>query len=749
MNPHLIQFSRQLTLWTQDIIDHGQTPFRRVEHMARIETAAGVVTPALIFWINRQSVMAGGIVFLPDNNLEEVLKQGQLCATSLGLRHFVTWESAHVRIWQVTTSGVAEHQSFSLGDPADPESFRDLLGEILEALKLLAVLGAIPPAELSHWYLCNLFQMTLQQTRPALVEAYRSQRSERDEFSPEDADGCADEAGRLLLLQVLALLWFDRFPDAILPEKMERAIELSLPDLDEELRQPLLLKTSLNPPSLPFDAAVSFHHLLLRLRQLAWRENPERSAQAVFSLQQAWYRNAQKDDNDAPIQLYPAAPPATDTTKVILSDSPSLLALTALIAAIRHQPTAQLICNTIFSLDKTLLPPAAIAARLLNRSGIPSSKRHEFSARLRAAWPHRRLKIKTGQPHWSWELTHLLGICHTGQHSTIRLPAEIVTTERFLPVWTLLWENSSLLSVAENDDSTLRLTLLHHQESDRPLIVETAAGQKEIERNDNPVRMRTLLLCALNLPASIYKLLGNELVWPDKDEVSSGVEIYRQSAIYRRFQTFLDTDIPQPDTLLSNELDQFVSAGGSTDDLDLFLAKLLDCPAAAVTVERQGPVVTEKAGTTAVSHRKLTEELIQQLKTRGIPDFPEQYLYFLDRPEICRYTFEPPLKLQSSLLGQFEFHDRHGRVIDGYGPELEQILQLCSDSGKGSFDLPADPHQLEQILELYRKDLSALYKYLQNLCYGQIGNSKNARQTVRRIWKKLNLPDPASFKVSL
>jgi len=196
------------------------------------------------------------------SNLDDELKRGRACALALGLRHFVTWETEQVRIWQVEKDDVTEHQVFPLGDPENLESFRYLLADLLNALKLLAVLGAIPATELSHWYLCNLFQITLQQALPPLVEAYRSQRSEIDEHSPEDADICAHEAGRMLLLQVLALLWYDKFPEAILPEKMERAIELSLPELPDFPRETLALKTTIKPPALPLETAVSFHHLL-------------------------------------------------------------------------------------------------------------------------------------------------------------------------------------------------------------------------------------------------------------------------------------------------------------------------------------------------------------------------------------------------------------------------------------------------------------------------------------------------------
>ncbi len=753
MNHHLTQFAKQLALWTEDIIEHGRTPFRRVDTAPHIETELGVITPPLIFWINRQSMMAGGIVFLPDNNLTAELEKGRACASALGLRHFVTWETEQVRIWKIEDDNTTEHQSFPLENPDNLESFRYLLADLLDALKLLAVLGAIPPAELSHWYLSNLLQITLLQASPSLIEAYRSQRSEMDEHSPEDATICANEANRLLLLQVLSLLWFDKFPDAILPEKMERAIELSLPDLPDDIRQPLSLRTTIKPPALPLEAAVSFHHLLLRLRQLAWQHSPERSKKSIFSLNQSWYRNTESDSVAAAINIYPAAPPRDNTTEVILSNSPSLLAITAFLNTIAQQQPKTMLFGNLFQLEQATLPNQDIVARLLNRTGIASSKRREFTTRLRAAWPNRHLKIKTGQPHWSWELTHLLGICHPGQRLTIDLPDEILNDPDNGKVWALLHENCAILKAEQIDAGVLRFTLLHNERPQQTLTLKKSSEEREIPQFDDSIQMRDQLLLALNLPNSIYKLLGHELVWPEKDcpvKTSSGREIYRKSSLYRRLRAILNKETadntPEPEVLLLKELEQFAATNTSGADLDLFLANLLSCPSVA-EIDQSVPSATAKTSATGIAvSKKLKETLRQQLTTHGIPNFPEQYLYFLDHPEICHYSIVPPLELKSSLLGQFEYLDSSGQTIGGYGVELEQILLLCSDSGRSEFDLPKDRHQLEQLLDYYRKDLNSLYKYLKNLCYSQIENSKTARQIIRKTWKKLNLPDPAWFK---
>ena len=105
MTPELHQFAQQLAIWTELIIENGRTPFRRVDLYPEIHTARGILRPPLVFWINRQSMMAGGILLLPEQDLETELKHGCSCCAALGLQHFVTWENKQVRIWQCGSDG--------------------------------------------------------------------------------------------------------------------------------------------------------------------------------------------------------------------------------------------------------------------------------------------------------------------------------------------------------------------------------------------------------------------------------------------------------------------------------------------------------------------------------------------------------------------------------------------------------------------------------------------------------------------
>ncbi|MCK5914279.1 MAG: hypothetical protein KAG12_10390 [Desulfuromusa sp.] len=770
MNQHLQQFAQQLATWTKAIIEHGRTPFRRVDTYPYIDTEQGVMQPPLVFWINRQSMMAGGILLLPENNLEEELERGRHCASALGLSHFVTWETDRVRIWEVKNNRSDERQSFPLSSPKHPETFRYLLTDILETLKLLAVIGAIPATDLSPSYFNNLFQITLQQALPPLVKAYRRQRSEADDHFPEDADTCANEANQLLLLQVLALLWFNKFPDAILPEKMERAIELSLLELPDAVRPPLSLKTTIKPPPLPLETAVCFNHLLLRLRQLSWNHPEERAELTIHQLAKYWYRGKTEEVESAEICLYPATPPLDSTTKVLLSESPSFLAITALLTDISNFPQGQLFFGDLFQFDRDTLSSQSIFGRLSNDSGITMSKRREYTARLRISWPNRHLKIKSGQPFWFWELIHLLGLCRPGQNLCLELPVDLLKKSKNKLAWTLLCENFSFQQLNLLDDRVIKLSVLRGGKTTQPFPLQLPDEVRTIVPIPDSTYFGRQILLALTVSTDIYKLLGNELIWSTDERISdehiSGWELYCQSRLYKCLQNILQeekaqldlkdkapenitiTDIPFPELLLLKELANFGQVTPPDIQLatiDHYLAKLLTCPAVE-NIEHQDNSKVQKTGTGETrSEKKFKESIAQQLSAHGIPSFPEQYLYFLDQPKMCHYSIAPPLTAKSSLLGQFELEDAQGQIISGYGEELEQTLLLCSQSDKREIDIPENRHQLEQLLQHYRKDLKDLHNFLNNLCYSQLENSKSARKLARTTWKKLNLPTPSWF----
>ena len=645
------------------MIDHGRTPFRRVDCFIDIVTEIGILTPPLIFWINRQSMMAGGVMFLPEKDLAKELQRGKSCADALGLSHFVTWETEQVRLWAVADEQIVEQQRFPLPGTDHPDFFRHLLREIIEALKVPAVTGALPHNKLSPSYFNNLLNTAEELAQSALTEAFRSQRAEETQGVFIDIDQRALEANRLLLLQILTALRFHLLPDTLLPEELGQVVTKALNRAPEPLRTNLKYNWEGSPSQLPAETAVCYHHLLLRLQQLRWTSSEERMRQTLYNLMTQWFPDQQQQAGaTADIILYPQVPPSGINLRILLSDSPLVLACTTLLRELALLPQPTIYYSSLMSLDPKKLPAGSLSAQLLNQTPLTRDEKALYNARLRLSWPHRNFKIHTDQAHWKWELIYLLGISHPDQQIQIEVPAALLEMAADEPLWPLLSNHFHLREIIRKKQTVL-ISLIRSTVVTDPTLVCKADG-------------------------TVHEL-------------------------------FLSTEPEQLRQQLKNDL------------------QLPDTPESK----------TASPGKTGVQVSKnLKQEIIDQLNAQGIPNFPDQYLYFLEQPDTVSYSITPPVKVTSRLLGQFELEDAEGQTIQGFGEELEQSLLICARIGKTTLDLPKDRAQLEQLLQLYRKDLDNLHQQLSDLSYRQIKKPQAARNLIRSVWKKLTLPDPEWFK---
>lgn len=763
MKPTLQKFAHQLASWTNEIIDRGRTPFRRVETCTRIETEVGPVELALIFWINRQSLMAGGLVILPENGIERDLERGYHAAQALGLSHFVTWEKNQVRIWHCQPTGTIEQQAFELKDPDYLETFRFVLEDLLEALKLTAVLGAIPPHGLSIAYFHNLAQITLQQTQPSLVETYRSHRSGDGHNLKIDIDTCAQETNRQILLQILALLWLGNVPKPVMPENLQQALASATVLLPENISTALAIRALEDAPELPLEASVAFHHFLLRLKQLSWDNTDDRIRTTLTRLAQRWF--PLDNHSDGKIYIYPLAPPGNQA-ELVLSESPSLLSLTALLNHSDHNKAAQLQFNHIFKLGHEAFPLSTVTTRLLNSRALTLQDRGEIVTQLRNSWPHRRFKIRTGQPFWLWELVHLLGISHKNQQIDLLIPLAAVQTSANSYIWSLLSKHFCLQRLTTEGEN-LWINLKRHLQGETSVEVQYSNETREITPTDTTAQLRSKLLLALELPKEIYALLDHELVWVTHTSKrhNRGLQIYQKTRCHQWIKAILSPNqlaLPNQDgadlnietSLLQPEstfLEQLSNEQNSTDQqskksVDQLLADILFCPSLATLELPERPQRVRQLNKKTPERNHQRSLLLQNAEVFGIPNFPEKYLYFLKNPEIKTYQIAPPLIQKSRILGEFTLEDADGQVINGFGEELEQALLICSQLRKTNFELPEARAQLNLMLERYKKDLNTLYDHLATITYSQHENAREAGKLLGQAWKKLHLPTPPWFK---
>ncbi len=760
-HPDLQQFAKQLATWTELVIENGRTPFRRVDLYPQIQTEQGVLQPPVIFWINRQSMMAGGILLLPEQDLPTELERGRCCAEALGLRHFVTWETDRVRIWQLDGKTINQHQEFPLGNLEHPDSFRLLLEELLEALKLLAVIGLIPPGQLSAHYLHNLLQTTLEISLPPLLNNYRSQRAQETETTSGDADRQATEANRQLLLQLLALLWYQQLPSAILPEKLERAIEISLPQLPKSLQQALCWKITASKMALPHETMVCFHHLLLRLQQLSWDQPKERALTALQRLIDGWFP-AQTQNSNAQICFYPEAPRLAAETDTLLSDSPALLAAAGLLEQLQEQPLRQQYSGNLLQFTPETLPAGRIQATL-TRKRIPGrTVQQQYAALLRTSWPNRRFRLVSTTPLWLWETIHLLGLYRGAEILTLILPSQALTLAVEEPFWPLLLKNYQICSIVRRSEQSCELNLLRGTDVEQPIRIETGDDQRQVVPTWEIPLLRSRILLALQLPTTLYQLYANQLIPSGEESLSvsaqSGLKIYAESLLGRQLWRLLcDTPSPAAATELFSRATQIswphpevglleelaLTSGADEDQLgsgDKLLAKRLQCPEVLDLQRPPGSRKTRPQVAENLPGKLLRQQLIKQLQDEGLPTFPEKYLYFLEQPQMVRYQFVAPLIVQQELLGQYELLDAAGQSILVYGEELVQALLLCSELQKNEVELPEDRQQLTLLLDQYRQDLRQFHQHLHELCFQRVENSKAALKLAKKTWAALELP---------
>jgi hypothetical protein len=551
MKQSIEQFVQQLAVWTEDVIEHGRTPFRRVDTFPEIDTENGYLKPELVFWINRQSLMAGGVLLIQhENTLKQLLAEGKLCATALGLNFFVTWETKQVRIWQITGDAIEENQSFTLANPEQPETFKLLLHDLLDALKLLAVLKSIPPRELAATYFNNLFRITLELTQPSYTKAIRSRRSDQDGEIPIASDQLARDINRLTLLQILTLFWQQQLNEPLLPDNLDAVLEQELQQLPEDLQSGLLSATD-NTISMPAEASVFFNHLILRLRQLAWTNAEERLNASMQRLIESWFSINESKSDAFDFDLHPLAIPLAQETSLVLSESPLFLAATALLRRVNNCPAVSLKRGHILQLTHELDHPGRIHAQFSDELNVVKTERKQLIMQLRLSWPSRRFKVTTGQPLWLWETMHLIGLCATKSDLLIELPPQLVKVPLEHPLWETL-ASLKIIEITCTTDQPVRLLLRKMTPKSGHYRLKLGGEKLSLPRSTSAKILRNQLLLALQLPAETFTLLARAFVWPKQNNEilpeRPGTDLYRQSRLcqllYRLSNSVADDKSP-------------------------------------------------------------------------------------------------------------------------------------------------------------------------------------------------------------
>jgi len=762
-------FSRQLAHWAEQIISEGRSPFRKVDLELPLLTRSGEIRPPLLFWINRESFMAGGTILFSGNNPEATLEQGRNCAEALGLRHFVVWGPREIYFQEVREHTSSPVKTLCLAT-TDEVGFQQALNQVMEELKVLSVLGTLPPEQLSPYYLVNLWCSALAFSFDTLFQEYRADHGEGLLKSAESAVLSAHDKSTLTLLRLLTLIFLDRLAVSVQPENLEVAMFFILETFAGEIRRALQKKDG--EPELPSAVAIRFHHLFRRLSQLELRQDPQRTGQALEILIDSKLRpqcnevllNAESVPDEGPSLLLQPFRPALcrGTAAVIEFGSPPLLAALALLRLINKQAPAQTQTDDLFSLSE----PFKLVQGTLDHRAVPDRRqRQTYSAHLRRSWPTRRFVLDARTPCWAWELFHLLGLAAARARFELNLPIEALTSRYSQPLLALLKEEFTLNRLVWVAPEQLRMVLTKDL---RPEQLTSFARSGETRllpwaalRNAH----HALLALALFTETPIFALIESGSLnlpqtetWPKDKERE--IFLFSQSSLGRYLWQIVGNRQPLPSrkNLAERGLAQGLPLPGPT-----MLNKLQQIPwhpdqplppgetldnAVGLHLDFERPQSPFFSNAPASKRRfrneqptaELFAEIIQEVFADGIPRFPEHYLYAHYRPQLTRYAFSPPLTVGGEFFDQFTLVDTIGETFTVEGRETAQALLLAAALDCPETELPADRELTALIVGQYLNDLRRLHRSLKRLTHMRIVNSETAAQVTAQIWDEQNLP---------
>ena len=769
---HLQRFAEQLAHWAGQALAEGRFPFRRVDLHPPLLTDVGEESPALVFWINRESHMAGGLLLLPQTAPEEVAESGRRCAAALGLRHFAVWAPHELSIWEIGIDGPIRQRDIPL--PGDhPGAFQQALRQLMEAFKPLSVLGAVPATDLNPSYLANLWRAAPRDSRDTLEEGFRTLRATQREVGEDPRERACDK-GALTLIRLLALAAFDQLPNGGPPEELETALSEAMTALPEGLREALAPAPWEMP--LPFPVAVRFHHLARRLGQLDAGRDRERLLRALdlFAAGEDLGAGSADDvlpDGDEPmLLLHPPLSAAKQGRRALMEvGRPALLALLALRRELAGLPPALRRSEDIFSLTPAM-PPRLIRGRLDERRIPDREERAVLTTRLRSSWPTRRFRPDARAPRWHWEFLHLLGLAAEEGRIIVDTPGGWLNAPAGEVLTELLRDEFTLIEATLTGAKRLRLELVKARRPEQGTRFLRTEGERLLPWRELVAGHRALLPLALYLDDSVFFLLeSGRLAIPGPDDwpADRGAEafLFSRSSLGCRLWAIVAGDHPLPEIGNLRECARRFGLPLPTREV-LDQLRLLDwhrgrpLPATELldqAVERWlGPVlpapVSGEAPTgappapprPAPPSAALLARIVARVFVDGIPRFPEHYLYDHYRPELVDYRMTPPLAVREEFFGRFTLVDGADKTLTVDGEETAQALLLAAAGGRREVALPRDRALTEAILARYRADLRALRGKLIHACHAAIPQAATAERMVEKLWRDQSLP-PATL----
>lgn len=765
MDPHLLkQFRQQLAAWIETRLESQRLPFQRLELCPTTLTDLGPLKPDLVLWINRDSLLAGSMILLPDVVNAQFLAQGVALCNALGLGHFTTWAAREVSIWQVTSGQPNRQYSLPL-PPANrvtPEDFQNALDDLLERLKITTVTCAPTTSGYSEYYFANLCLRNLQELTPGLTISARMLAGEKA------ADAWVEHAPRekawMSLWRILFLLWHGRLPPGLQPERLELAIHYALADLT--VGQLTWLEISESEPPLPEDVAIRLHHLASRLRQLGWPRDDKHAHQLLCLLLDEAARSFELSRLSLPwctedVKLHVKCQPSSVTKNSSLVAPRVYIAGWAFKTVLEDHSETSVYREALQTLDSEQHFSSTLAV-LNNSQSLNRKERDDRLIFFRQVWPSRRFDLPNNAPAWLWDVLHLVGLA--SEELSLVFPLDWHHAPGILTLWEILSERYDITDITESESGEQSLHLIQSGKEKQSV---------RVHRGDLTLDIPLPLLGKpgttqvwLKASADVVKLLCTQSMqsisssWrEDTEKLTWGLFIFLHTLLGRYLWELCSDRSALPELEASREA---VLTFGMPipNDSTLLDLSMLAPPGTQVIpnpeyLEREftgifGPVPPLPESTASIttatpkSHRR-GRVASEQIKTKvfqdGVPRFPEHYLMRVYRPTLIHYELFGPLEIAEEFFERISLRTiGHDHTIEVSGKIVAEALVLASYNLEKKVSLPENESLLAELVLEYQTDLERLWETLTSECRLSEPHRQAAIKLARKIWRQQGLP---------
>jgi len=755
----LRQFSQQLQAWSEEKLQQKPGPFRQSELCRGLIGAETLPTPPLVYWVNRESLLAGGIVILPDHDGTEILPVAARAALALGLPHFFTWGRREIQCWSATYSPPEKVWEYALphGEESTPATFRKCFNLLIEELEkqFYNLQQHIP--EISATYLANLIHITYLDILPSIQkDAQLSIAEGRMTPSP---DALKNSLLQMLLLPPALATVNDLprdFSVADFPNNLAEAVN----NLPEKLKTTF---TSHHETVLfPEDCQRRFLHYYYRLEQIK-SALPEFIADAAALV----LKSLSFELGGRPLPTTGSGLPlvAINPDSAIEDPSPeyeiSLPGIAAAIALVRnfsnsppHQAT-QVYTNP-FDL-KTKLANHFFTGALTDETIPNAALQKELNARLRFAWPNHKISFGGKTPVWAWQLLHLTGLLDQGSRLELTIPKnwlwdrfgekipEVIRAKFVISEIALIGENSLKCQFQPGDAATTSIT----RENDSQRTIEPPL----------PRWLRPFAIIALFASDPTFHLLETgELQFYEEGTCqgypSAGLQCYLQSTLGKNLWSLLAPGRPQPRP--EKMAAQIASAGVPLPNEKIIraLGQLSTRKGIVTTADIDQEITVWLGATTPIEPKRSLKstskkqpdapEIIRLFNNKcleeEIPIFPDNYIFKTPENQRIEYNFNGRLRIKETFFDEIILVDQMNNEITLQGIRQAEALELISTCRSGPIKLPRDQSETEKMLTRYVDDLTNLrksyYRHATNILPDQEVTDK-----VNAFWRKQQLPD--------